>query len=250
MRPEELFDLLKQKQAYYEALSDARGVFQAPLVAYTTTYKEGGKDLCYMGRHYVHFPRIERDAWALRQFVDVLVNQLSEFLEDGIVLAAVPQGGVALTFALGQRLLSQGVHVQHLYIEKADPTAKAISTKERSKFMLRRHHIPVGSRVILIEDVVNQGASATLATLLVREARAQVVAVGCGVSRNDMSSISSWGRSVPLRSALQISAPYYRQDEPFVAAAIQANEVEYHPREKWPRLIKAQERALAHVPRR
>lgn len=247
MKSEELFELLRQKNAYYEAVVDARGVLRSPLVAYTATYEEGGKRWHHVGRHYVNFPNIERDAWALRQFVDALINQLNEFFEDGVVLLAAPWGGVAFTVALGQRLLNQGVLVQHLYMEKMEPMTANDKPGVRSKFMLRRHHIPPGSRVILIDDVLNTGSSVEFGTMLVRAARAEVIAVGCAVSRSEMHALSGRGRSVPLRSALQISAPYYRQSDPFVRAAIQADQVELDPRENWPRLLKAQERAQAHL---
>jgi len=247
MKPEELFELLKQKNAYYEAVIDARGALQSPLVAYTAMYEEGGQQLRHVGRHYVHFPNIERDAWALRQFVDVLINQLNEFLEDGVVLLAVPQGGIALTIALGQRLLNQGVLVRHLYMEKTDPMTVNEKSGARSKFMLRRHYIPPGSRVILIDDVLNTGSAIEFGATLVRAAHADVMAVGCAVARNELSTLPGRGRSTPLRSALRISAPYYRQSDVLVASAIRADQVELDPRKKWPRLLKAQERALAHL---
>lgn len=246
MKPEELFGLLEQRDAYYEAELDERGGPLSPLVVYSSTYASGPATLCHVGAHYVNFSRVEEDPWALRQFALVLINQCEAYMDDGIVLLAVMDGGGQLATVMGHELLAQGVRVKVRSLQKAGATVPARPHAPGNSYMLRRHRIEQGDRVIIVEDVTNTHHSVRQALTAVSMAQGFTIAIACAVARSEAGTVqTSMGRDVPVVSALRVSAPYHRQDEAFVARALKANMVEFSPRDHWEKLLAAQERTRA-----
>ena len=154
------------------------------------------------GRHsgrYVQCARVLEDPELTTRFAREMVRRLGA-QAGGIDLVAAPAvGGIVIGFAVAQALGTRFI----------------FSEREQGKMTLRRgFDIPVGARVLIVEDVVTTGGSVAELIELVRSAGGEVVDVVSLIDRGGQKAFDA--RYQPL---LRLEVDSWHADECELCAA-------------------------------
>ncbi|MER3413245.1 MAG: orotate phosphoribosyltransferase [Armatimonadota bacterium] len=154
-----------------------------------------GHFLLSSGRHsdvyFEKFRILERPA-----LLSQACAEIAKSVEDSAVdlVAGPTTGGVIIAFEVARQM---GVHA--LYVER-----------EGERRVLRRGaHLPRGSRVLVVDDVLTTGLSVREVMSLLRDAGGEIVGVGVLVDRSEEPV--EYG--VPLFAAARVHAKSYAPDE-------------------------------------
>lgn len=222
---------------------------RGPLVGYAGTYDgSDGQKLNFVGETYVNFAKVEEHPLALSYFAKELGNKIrdeglqavSDFYfrspttEASLVLIGMPLAAMMFTAQVGLDIGCRTIYFQKQTVELAEG-----DKKEQTVLIEGRHRVAPGEKVILVEELVNNASTTGKAVRLVEDAGADVIAITCAFNRsypfkNVYTAVD--GRSIPIISVIEKSFPQYRQDDPKVAADVEAGNVVWNPKLEWPKL--------------
>jgi len=238
-------DNLEHCGGVYEAVVDpSTGKRVTPVVGYAGKYNAGGgEQMNWVGDVYYNFAMAESYPRALAEFARGICKQItSTQLRVDCILGA-PMGGLAISFALAERL-----NCRYAFAEKKTTALATETAREQSRLVLDRHELAKGWQVVLGEDVCNNFSTTEKLIELTHARGAEVVAIICAINRsmNEGEIVKQYndgtGLVIPVISALEIPTMQYRQDDPHVAEDIEAGRVVWKAKDEWGELV-AQMRA-------
>lgn len=211
----------------YRCPKDSKGKRLGPLVGYAGIYEEGKH---YVGDTYFDFAPVEEYPHALDAFaIDLAERLFSQHIQPDWVLGA-PLGGILL----GQRL-SQRLDCRFLYAEKKVLVASREGQREQSTLVFDRHTPPPRTSGIIVEDVFNNFSTTEKLIGLVELVGARVIGLAGALNR---SLHDEWNR-LPIKAAVHLLLPEFRQDDPAVANDVAKGNVVWKPKAEWDRLMAA-----------
>jgi len=238
-----LLKMLGENQGYYDCPKDGSGKRTGKLVGYAGKYETApgsGEFKHYVGERYWNFPRgAERNPEVLEQFVkDVFYDSCYDESMSGEINCAFgcPEGGILPAYEIAKRF--------ECYFSRADKKVIEVATPERrekSELVFGRHTVEPGWGVAIVEDVVNNLSTTDKAIKLIESRGATVQAIICMINRSP-EGLTVWeyeGREIPIIAAVLIPTLEYRQDDPYVAADVEAGNVVWKPKDNWNELIVA-----------
>ncbi len=233
-----LLAMLPGNQGYYDCPKDDTGRRIGNLVGYAGEYEtaEGsGEYKHYVGERYWNFPRgAERNPLVMSAFVQTVVNQLRGMDEDIDCAFGLPQGGLIPAFEIA-RLYG----CNYSCADKEVLELKTATSREKSRLTLGRHTVEKDWRSSLVEDLGNNFSTTDKAIRLVEEHGGIVTVIICMINRSP-EGLTIWnheGRPIPIVQAVLIPTPEYRQDDPYVAADVEAGNVVWKPKNNWDDLL-------------
>ncbi|TSA45342.1 phosphoribosyltransferase [bacterium] len=255
-----LLDTLKARGALYVCPKAIDGVRLGPLVAYAGTYDDGGTPKHFVGDVYYNFAKVEEYPEITDHFLSFLVPELSRCASDlnfdlksiDVVLGA-PMGGIILAADLA-RLLG----CRRVFAEKKIVVAATQFSREEAELIIGRHDIEEGENVIIVEDLCNNFTTTEQLVGLVDKRKANVLLLSCAINRSSkqylklnesalrtVSGLPYFSkqdeRILRVAAALDIPTAQFRQDEPYVADDVAANNVVWKAKPEWARLAAAME---------
>ncbi len=232
---------------HLQTLINCQGFYDAPatgpLVGYAGTY-DLDKKLHYVGHRYFNVARAEEwpgvIGWLGYSLANMVIDQglLSSYDIDAILGA--PMGGIIL----GQRV-AEPLGCRYVFAEKVVLSAGVDGQRGKEQLVLGRHDIHPGERVGIVEDIANNFTTTLDLMKLVLEVGAIPVFLACAVNRSDREVYVAEGFDpLPVVSTIYQPTPQYRQDDPAVAALVQAGQVIWKPKHHWPELKAAMDAAV------
>ena len=211
------YKILVNYDAVYQSPIGANGEFLGPLVGYAGTYTDDqGEKKNYVGSAYFNMAKVEEDAFTRRFFADNLARKIIIGNFNPSVLIGAPMGGIIFTVTIADILKSRATFFE----------------KKESELVFNRHTLKKGDKVILVEDLVNNFSTTNKMIKIVTEMGAEVKAIACIFNR---SPYDNW-EGIPVISVIHKSVPEYKQDDPLVKKLIEAGNIVWRPKSKWPRL--------------
>lgn len=238
-------EALKLVDGYYNCPKDSDGKRLGPLVGYAGTYIDSsGAEKAYVGDLYANFAKAEQQPMLLDKIASELSTRIIQFLQKEeyayierametakFYIAAPEKGG----FAIGM-LLARHLRWKLAYVEKEIIALKTTTEREQSKLAFKRHAIEPGSLVMICEDVLNNFSTTKKTVALIESWNSKVVGIA-GILNRSINVEDSWGENnIPVLSLLRMPAAEYQQDDPRVAADIQAGNIVLKPKDEWEKL--------------
>ena len=231
---EDPLETMKNFDAYYKSRQDDNGKFLGPLVAYAGKYADASGPKNYVGFEYFNFAQIEIEDVALDYFSEIIVKRIKEAGVFCHSVIGAPMGGLFLAKSIGRKLGCPAKFAEKKTVTLADPE-KGI--KEVSKYVIDRHGIVPGSEVVIVEDVCNNFSTTQMLKNLIESKGGKLAGIVCAINR---SGGTEW-EGVPVIEALYIPTAQYSQSADEVAVFIANGEIEWTPKNNWPRLKAAME---------
>jgi orotate phosphoribosyltransferase len=233
------FETLRLCGGYYET-PERDGQLFGPLVGYAGKYDApDGTKKQWVGKVYYNFAKAEERPAILRYFAEGVAAQLYRAGIPIHTLLGAPMGGIRLAGTLGDIM---GLRV--IFAEKQVTRLATETQREESKLVLGRYEIEADERVVIVEDVCNNFSTTEELTRLVENSGGCVEAVACAFNRSDKRAIpcrDGKGHMYVVSFAHRLT-DQYKQEEPWVANAIQTVGLAKKPKDEWARL----EEAVAH----
>jgi len=231
-------ETLRRCNGYYECPKDEKGKRLGPLVGYAGTYEtESGEKRQYIGDVYANFAMAEEYPHVLTYFAKELAEKVRSAIGEVDYLLAAPMGGIALAVQLAAQM-----DVRFIFAEKKVTALASKELRQQETMQLLRHQIDPHSRVLLVEDVCNNFSTTAQMIELVTNSQSEMVGIACDLNR----SVHDDYKGIPVISLFGRAAIFhqqYRQDDPEVAADVAAGNVVLKPKNEWPRLMGAMEKA-------
>ncbi len=205
------------------------------LVAYAGKYDAGeGEEKNYVGYVYANFAQIDQHPAACDFVAMQLANRIKGMLGyKPDVIVPAPIGGLWLAADVAR----------HLYCRRAMVEKKILALEDRSKgqreestFVLKRHEIRQGDKVVIVEDTCNNFSSTDKLINLIQGQGGEVVAIACFLKRS-MTVQGNW-YGFPVIALEEKPIPQYRQDDLEIAADIAAYGISFNPKGEWDELMK------------
>jgi orotate phosphoribosyltransferase len=234
-------EIAQECDAYYECPKGADGARLGPLAAYAGKYDDQGVQKQYVGEKFVNFAKIERFPMIVRDhIVGPLLKKLAPYLEDPVVFAPAPMGGLALGNILALESANEYGFPEKMQLEAATSSGRAVS-----KLQYGRHEVRRGSKIILVEDVCNNFSTTGEFIELLRSLGADVLAITCFLNRSMTHDdvFEHQGTRYPIVALWREAMDEWRQDDPAVAADIANENVRWQPKLVWDELKDAMARA-------
>lgn len=231
-----------------QTLINCQGLYDAPavgpLVGYAGTY-DPEKQLHYVGRRYFNVAKAEEwpeiIGWFAYRLANLVTDRVLSSSGDIDAILGAPLGGIVL----GQRMADM-MGARYVFAEKVALAAGVDGQRGKEKLVLGRHDVYPGERVGIVEDIANNYTTTLELMKLVLEARALPVFLACAVNRSDRDVFIVEGFDpLPVVSTIYQPTPQYRQDDPAVAALVQAGQVIWKPKHHWSELEAAMAGAAA-----
>ena len=143
---------------------------------------------------YLQCARVLQNPVAAAQLCTALAAKIPDDIKQQISLVVSPaMGGVVVGYEVGRAL---GCHA--IFTERVD-----------GKFVIRRgFEIPIGTGILMMEDVVTTGLSSRECIACITEAGGHVVAAACLVDRSNGAA----DLGVPLYPLIKLHVPTYAAD--------------------------------------
>jgi len=219
---EDPLDTLKRCDGYYHRPPGG------PLVAYAGSDNQGRK---YVGEIYINFAKAETHGNVLREFARALLEKFPQIQDSDAGFCGAPEGGKALAVSLAIQLGRR-----YLFPEKKVTAIETETSREKSILVWKRHQPQKGQRLWLVEDVCNNFSTTADMIKLIEETGAEVVGIICFCNRSltvDEEYSPSEGRTLPVLALVRKPIMEYRQDDPFVAVDVKANNVVWRVKDEW-----------------
>lgn len=228
--------ILTDCDGWYECPRDPNGKRLGPLVGYAGRDE---KERQFVGDAYANFAMAERQGNILRHFAVQLYYKLIEHpaWTTSTGFCGMPEGGRALATALAIRSGREFIFPEKKVTALATPTSR-----EASKLVFARHEPGKGNSWWIVEDVCNNFSTTAKAVALIEEGGAKVAGIACFLNRSlevDAEYTVRPGLVLPVIALVRQPIAEYKQDDPRVAADIQAGNVVLKPKNEWPRLKEA-----------
>lgn len=226
----DLLGIWRSCRGYYRRPQDDSGQFRGPLVGYAGEYDAtGGIKRHFVGHEYWNFAKVEEWPDPLRCFALALVASLDESAFDAIV--GTPIGGYGLAQALGGILNCRVIKAEKRVVE-----AGVGGQREKSIMVLSRHEIEAGENLLIVEDVCNNFSSTDQLGEVVGANNGRITGIACALNRSSRRSYLLGDQELPVFSAIYRPTEQFRQDDPVVAADVDAGNVCWKPKVDWPKL--------------
>lgn len=228
-----LDETLKRCNGFYQTPVSANGKRLGPLVGYAGKYDAGdGTQKHYVGEVFFNCAKLEQWPFILDHYAELLRRQQIALL-DGYhnfpVYLGMPMGGITPAQAFAR---ADGC-ARAVYAEKKVIEAETATQREQSILVLDRHTLEPGDRVIITEDVVNNFSTTAKAIRLILEAQAIPIAIACLKNRSELTHYEDDDVSLPVVAYDHAPTRQYRQDDPYVAADIEAGNIIWKPKNHW-----------------
>lgn len=246
--------LLKELDGYYECPKDAEGKRLGYLVGYAARYDTDfyGNKLAepkqYVGDLYFNFAKMEERPVVLNDLASRLDMELTRYTDEGPIVFVGPQmGGIALAQFLALHAEERTIDARYACAEKKQiESPSAENPRGKTILEFARHSINPGDNIIIVEDVMNNFSTTDQIIELVEKHGAKVVCITGALNRSpNVEHFYPYGdKKIPVRAYLRIPAPEWKQDDPAVAADIEAGKVMLKPKSKesWPILLQVMEK--------
>ncbi len=230
---------LNKLGGYYQCPESEDGKLLGPLVGYAGRYTDNeGNQKQYVGKVYFNFAQGEQNCDFRANCADLLVAPVQKaFYEDTIdCVIGLPMGGIMLAVELGDLLLCDTIFAEKKILSLATKTER-----KKSQLVIQRHNLPRESRVLLVEDVVNNFSTTQEAIELLELMDCDVVGIACAINRSANDHVHLLNRVWPVASVVHQPTQQFRQDDPAVAEYIKAGQIVWKPKNEWARLQAAME---------
>jgi len=228
-----LIETIKNCNGFYQTPKSQDGKRLGPLVGYAGKYDAGdGTEKHYVGEIFFNCAKLEQWPGILASYAENLrrcyISGLDGYHNFPVFLGA-PMGGI--TFA--QALARADGCARAIYAEKKIIEVQTPTQREQSTLVLDRHTLSPGDRVIITEDVVNNFSTTDKVIELILEAGAVPIGIACLIDRSSRTSYQYGDLNLPIVACEHSPTAQYRQDDPYVAAEIAANNVVWKPKDRW-----------------
>lgn len=230
----DLLGALRLLGGYYECPKDASGKRLRPLVGYAGRDSQGRQKV---GDIYANMAILEE--WP--RLIGLPIKESGVFDElvlcEPTVVCAAPLGGMTVGPCLAGIL-----GVRYIYAEKKVIELATDHSREKSKLVFARHEPKPGDRVVIVEDVCNNFSTTEELVRLILQCGAEVVRIFCLLDRS-LGSLhqtifeTKAGQPIIVNAIVRKPIPEYEQDDPEVAADIEAGNVVWKAKDEWPRLM-------------
>ncbi len=231
---------LNKLGGYYQCPESEDGKLLGPLVGYAGRYTDNdGTQKQYVGKVYFNFAQGEQDHSFRVNCADLLVESVQKtFYEDNIdCVVGLPMGGIMLSVELGRILCCDTIFAEKQVLSLATDTER-----EKSRLMIQRHNLETESRILLVEDVVNNFSTTKEIIQLLESIGCVVGGIACAINRSPDDHVHLLNRVWPVASVVHQPTQQFRQDDPAVAEYIQAGQVVWKPKNEWARLKEAMDK--------
>ncbi len=227
-----VLETLKRCKGYYKCPESPDGKLLGPLVGYVGRYDDGsGVAKQFVGKVYYNLARAEQHP-RVREFFAYEIANLLHNHEPVDVTIGAPMGGILTSGDVGRFL-----NCRTVFAEKKVTALATETSREQAVYVLDRHEIEPGDRVVVCEDLVNNFTTTDAIKLLVDKAGAKLVAICCVINRSPHDHFTATDNSeIPVVSLLHIPTEQFRQDDPAVAEYIAAGQVIWKPKPHWAEL--------------
>jgi len=208
-----------------------------PLVGYAGKYDAGnGTFLQFVGDVYANFSKAEQFPLVMRHFATMLWRRETDLLSSADIICGPQMGGVAIAMMLAYETGSE-----FAYIEKDVKQLATETLREQADLKFIRHTINAGQKVVIAEDVLNNFSTAKDTIAMIEEAGGEVIGIAGLLNRSAtiIDEFDYYGRKIPVVSLVYKPFEQYRQDDPFVAADMEAQNVVLKPKNNWEKLADA-----------
>lgn len=226
---------------HVQTLINCEGLYDAPstgpLVGYAGTYEP---DKHYVGYRYFNVAMAEQ--WP--QVIDYFAGCLSDMLHNGghrpDVILGAPMGGIVFGQTLAREFNCRSVFAEKIQIEVG-----VDGQRGKERLVLARHEIHHGERVGISEDIANNFTTTFELLNLILGAGGIPIFLACVVNRSERTFYATNKIGpLPVASLIYLPTPQYRQDDPAVAALVQAGRVIWKPKHHWSELKAAMDAAV------
>ena len=119
---------------------------------------------------------------------------------------------------------------------------KSNGQKEKSTFIIKRHDIRPGDKIVLSEDVCHNFSSTNKLVGLVESRGAEVVAIACCLNRSTIIK-TDW-HGIPVIALEERPIDQYKQDDPRIAEDVAVHGISFDPKGDWDKLMKIMENGI------
>lgn len=238
--PDDPLGVLRALGGYYTCPKGPDGKRHGPLVGYVGMYDgPDGTKLHYVGDEYADFAFAERYPHLLLRWT----SDLAKRVPPCDVVCGAPLGGMATA-----QLLALALQRPYVFPEKVVTAAKTEHAREQATLVFGRHGFDTGQKVLLVEDVVNNLTTTGQGIDLIRQHGGKGVGIACLLNRSVVvdDTFRHGEDELPIGSLVRKAISQYRQDDPFVADDVAANNVVWKPKPEWT-LLEAAMAAAAQV---
>jgi adenine/guanine phosphoribosyltransferase-like PRPP-binding protein len=239
-------EMVKLCGGYYKCPKDGEKRL-GPLVAYFGKYRaHDNTEKQWVGEEYVNFAMAETHTPILDHFASMFAKKigsdktssLSDLWHKSTCFCGAPEGGKALALLLA-RLWGR----RYIYPEKIVTAVKTDTAREKSELRFDRHFPQPDDLVWIVEDVCNNFSTTTALIKLVESQGAKVAGILCFLNRSpvvgDIFTLGDCEQKLPVVSLVRKIIPEFKQDDPYVKADVEANNVVWKPKHAWPQLAAA-----------
>ena len=219
---------LRSCGGYYECPRDEDGKRLGPLVGYAGKYQNrNGEKKQFVGDVYYNLAKIEESPRVLDYFAEECAVMIAAKITCIDYVLGAPMGGIAFASALAKYL-----DCRFVFAEKKTTALATSESREKSKFLMKRHVIKPRSKVVIVEDVCNNFSTTGDLRVLIEECKGVLAGIACELNR---SNGKTW-QKLPVVSLIYQPTKQYSQDDIRVRDDVQDGNVVWKPKDEWDRL--------------
>lgn len=227
-------ETLKRCKGHYVCPIGPDGKLFGPVVGYTAPYDAGdGTKKNWVGLEYFNFAKADSWPAVLTFFAEDIDRQLREMGTVPDVIVGAPWAGVKFS-----QEVARLTGCRHVFAEK-DVIGFDSDRKKIEKLILGRYEgeIEPGDKVLIGEELVNNASTTGKLINLIEDAGGKVIGIICAINRSypfrDTFRVTPERNPVFIFGVINRSTPQYKQDNPIVAADIEAGNIVWKPKYAW-----------------
>lgn len=222
---------LQELGGCYLCPKDESGKRLGPLVGYAGRDGQGRQ---LVGDIYVNFALAEEIPALMFSWAKRTVSMLDPYLENIDAFLGAPRGGESFADKLAQLTNRFYLYPEKRVLELATPTSR-----EKTELVFQRHQIKPGTRVAIVEDVMNNFTTTGKFIDLVHQQKGIVtVLVGiCNRSPHIDKIYLYDDKRFPVIALVRRALPEYGQDNQAVADDVAKGNVVWKPKDEWHKLL-------------
>ncbi|MFA6963357.1 MAG: phosphoribosyltransferase [Patescibacteria group bacterium] len=214
----DLMQPLFVRGGYYDCPKDPEGIRMGPMVGYAGL---GANGLQKVGDKYFDYSTIEGTVHN-EAFAAVIAKAVfKELNPESVVVYGMPMGGIYLAGEVA-RWLRFYTEAEAAFMEKKVTALATESIREQSILSFGRYAPKPGQKILLCDDVFNNGTTTGLAIDMFEEAGAEVIGILCAINRS-WPSITAYERkgdkpAVAIIAGVTLPTEQWEQSDPKVAS--------------------------------
>lgn len=237
----DILEILRILNGYYECPKDKEGKRLGPLVGYAGKYDGiDGKKYQYVGDVYANFAVAEQYPQLMHFFATRLCDKArSVTMVEADIFVGPAMGGISLA-----TMLALVTGKRFAYIEKTITALATETMREQSELALIRHMIHPGEKVVIVEDVLNNFSTTKKTIKVIEDAGGEVIAILGGLNRSltISKSFKYNDREIPVHALVVKPITEYKQADHEVILDITNGNVVWKPKNEWSKLTEAMEK--------